>query len=114
MDIAITMSSSINELINKNPKISKKALIKSGKEISKDIIGTMINVVLYTCYTSIIPIVFLAFKNRVAIATAIKIYADVEFIIVLCNCITIAITIPVSLLISIYIMNPEKKKEVKL
>nr|WP_328823057.1 YibE/F family protein [Niallia alba] len=41
MDVAITMSSSIFGLYEKNNNISVKALIKSGREIGKDIIITI-------------------------------------------------------------------------
>ena len=80
MDISITMASSLNELIEKNNKISTKNLIKSGKEISKDIIGTMSNVMLFTCFTSIIPISLLAFKNKLTIANIIGQFGQIEMI----------------------------------
>ncbi len=109
MDIAITISSSLNELIVKNPKIDRKTLFKSGRIISKDIVGTMINVMLFTCYTSVIPTVLLAFKNSMPLATALDYYGSLELTIVLCNCVGIALTIPISLYISIFILNRNKK-----
>jgi uncharacterized membrane protein len=48
MDVAITMSASISELIEKDNKISNKSLEKSGKDIGKDIMSTMINVLFFT------------------------------------------------------------------
>lgn len=105
MDIAITISSSLNELIVKNPKIDRESLIKSGKEISKDIVGTMTNVMLYTCYTPVIPTVLLAVKNNITIANALSLYGSLELIIVLCSCISIVLTIPISLYISIFILH---------
>ena len=110
MDIAITISSSLNELIIKNPKITRKNLIKSGKEISKDIIGTMTNVMLYTCYTPIIPMVFLAIKNNMSLINALNYYGEIELITVLTSCISIVLTIPISLYISTFIL---KRKEVR-
>ena len=104
MDIAITISSSLSELITKNPKIDRKTLFKSGKVISKDIVGTMINVMLFTCYTSVIPTVLLAIKNNMTLANALDFYGSLELTIVLCNCIGIVLTIPVSLYISILIL----------
>ncbi len=108
MDISITISSALNELIEKNSKISKSALIKSGKIISKDIVGTMINVMLFTCYTSVIPTVILASKNSMPIIKALEFYGGLELTIVLCNCVGIVLTIPVSLFISIMILNKKK------
>jgi uncharacterized membrane protein len=113
MDISITVSSALNELIMKDNKITKKALIKSGKEISKDIVGTMINVMLFTCYTSIIPTVIVATRNSIPFANAIDFYGNIELMIVLCNCIGIVLTIPVSLFISILILNSNRKDVMK-
>lgn len=109
MDVAITISSSLNELIIKNPKIDRKSLLKSGKIISKDIVGTMINVMLFTCYTSVIPTVLLAIKNNMTLANAIDFYSSLELTIVLCNCVGIVLTIPISLYISVLILNRKKK-----
>lgn len=111
MDIAITLSSSLNELIIKNPKITRKNLIKSGREISKDIIGTMTNVMLYTCYTPIVPMVFLAVKNNMTLLNAFNYYGEIELITVLTSCISIALAIPISLYTSAYILKP---KEVRI
>ena len=109
MDISITIASSLNELIMKDPKITKKNLLKSGSIISKDIVGTMINVMLFTCYTSVIPTVLLAIKNSMTLSNALDFYGSLELTIVLCTCIGIVLTIPVSLYVSILILN---KKEV--
>ena len=104
MDISITVSSALNELINKNPKIDLKSIYKSGKVISKDIVGTMINVMLFTCYTSIIPTIILAVKNHMTLNRALDLYGSMELTIVLCNCIGIVLTIPISLYISVLIL----------
>lgn len=108
MDISITMSSSINELIEKNNNIKRKDLINSGREISKDIIGTMCNVMLYTCFTSIIPISILAFKNGLTISSIINQFGQIEMIRVLTSSISITLTVPISLYISILILGGRK------
>ena len=113
MDISITMSSSINELIDKDNTISINSLIKSGKEIGKDVVGTMINVMLFTCFTSVIPTVLLALKNGMPLASALDFYADLELTIVLCNCVGIVLTIPISLFTSILILNNSRKVVIK-
>jgi len=43
MDVAVSITSSINELHEANPNISKKSMFKSAINIGNDIIGTMIN-----------------------------------------------------------------------
>ena len=110
MDVSITISSSLNELIVKDPNIDKISLFKSGSIISKDIVGTMINVMLFTCYTSVIPTVILAVKNNMSLFNALDFYGSLELSVVLCTCISIVLTIPIALYTSIFILY--KKKEV--
>lgn len=110
MDISITMSSSLNELISKNDKITKEALIKSGKEISKDIVGTMISVMLFTIYTGIIPMALLAVRNNMPLSGILTTYGEVEMIRVLTSSISIVLAIPISLYISIYILKKGEDK----
>ena len=43
MDVSISIASSLSELKNQNPKIKMNELVKSGFNIGKDIMGTMIN-----------------------------------------------------------------------
>lgn len=47
IDVSISISSSMNELLNNNTSISKNALLKSGINIGKDILGTMTNTLLF-------------------------------------------------------------------
>ncbi|MBR5663047.1 MAG: YibE/F family protein [Bacilli bacterium] len=110
MDISITISSSLNELIVKDPKIKLKNLVKSGREISKDIVGTMTNVMLFTCYTSIIPLALLLIKNNIILGEAISRYGKIELIVVLTSCIAIVLAIPISLFISTFILKPQNSK----
>ncbi len=109
MDISITIASSLSELIEKDPKIKLKALRKSGEEICKDIIGTMSNVMLYTCFTSIIPMTFLIIKNGITLGNAIVRYGEIELIVVLTSCISIVLAIPISLFISLKVLRGNKK-----
>ena len=108
MDISITLASSLNELIEKNNKISTKQLKKSGWEISKDIVGTMTNVMLFTCYTSIIPTAEKTKKNGLSIYETFYYYGQIELIVVLTSCISIVLAIPISLYVSVYILKKKK------
>ena len=110
MDISVTIVSSLNELIIKDNNISLNSLINSGWEIGKDIVGTMINVMLFTMYSSIIPTVFLAIKNGMVLMNALSFYGEIELLIVLCSCISICIAIPISLYISAFILKGRKIK----
>ena len=43
MDVAMSISSTIQEIHDRNPEISKKELFKSGIHVGKDMMGTMSN-----------------------------------------------------------------------
>lgn len=47
IDVSISISSSMNEILKLNPGISKHALLTSGVRIGKDILGTMTNTLLF-------------------------------------------------------------------
>ena len=53
MDVAMSISSTIQEIHDRNPEISKKELFKSGIHVGKDMMGTMSNTCLL--YTSPSP-----------------------------------------------------------
>ena len=111
MDIAITMSSSLNELIIKNKDVTKNTLIKSGREISKDIVGSMINVMFFTIYAGVIPMALLAVRNSMPITAIINNYGQIEMIRILTSCIGIVLAIPISLYISVFILKERKSKK---
>lgn len=100
MDVAITMSSSISELIEKDSNISKQSLIKSGKEIGRDIMGTMMNVLFFTYLCSGLPIFVLALRNGYSITNYINNNFNLEITRFLTGSIGIVITIPISLYIA--------------
>ncbi len=101
MDVAITMSASISELIEKNNKISDNALRKSGKDIGKDIMSTMINVLFFTYLCSGLPVFVLAFRNGFSFYNYITTNFSLEIARFLVGSIGIILTIPISKFIAI-------------
>ena len=104
MDVAITISSSIAELIEKNNKISVKSLNKSAKEIGKDIMSTMSNVLFFTYLCAGLPIFVLALRNGFTIFNYITTNFSLELSRFLVGSIGIVLTIPLSAFISIKLM----------
>ena len=104
MDVAITISSSIAELIEKNNKISVKSLNKSAKEIGKDIMSTMSNVLFFTYLCAGLPIFVLALRNGFTIFNYITTNFSLELSRFLVGSIGIVLTIPISAFISIKLM----------
>ena len=103
MDISISISSALNELIEKNNKITIKALTKSGIAIGKDIMSTMINVLFFTYICGIIPNLTIYFRNGVEINSLISEYISLEMSRALIGAIGITITIPIAIGITILI-----------
>ena len=104
MDVAITISSSIAELIDKDKNISKKNLQKSAKEIGKDIMSTMSNVLFFTYLCAGLPIFVLALRNGFSMYNYISTNFSLELTRFLIGSIGIVMTIPISAFISIRLM----------
>lgn len=100
MDISITISSSLNELIVQNDKISLKALKKSGIEIGKDVTGTMINVLFFTYICGVLPNLTILFRNGLKVGDLLHEYITIEMTRALTGAIGIVITIPISIIIT--------------
>ena len=100
MDVAITMSSSISELIEKDNKIKYEALKKSSKEIGKDIMSTMINVLFFTYLSSGLPRFVLALRNGYSLSNYITDNFSLELSRFLIGSIGIVITIPIAFYVS--------------
>lgn len=103
MDVAITISSSISELIEKDNNISIKNLTKSSKEVGKDIMSTMTNVLFFTYICGGLPIFVLAIRNGYTILNYITNNFSLELTRFLVGSIGLIMTIPISSYISIYI-----------
>lgn len=104
MDIAISISSSINEIFNSNPAIEKKLLIKSGREIGKDIMGTMSNTLLFAYISGSIPIILLLLRNQFPISNIVGEYLSLEIIRALVGSIGIVLSIPITIFTSIMLL----------
>lgn len=103
MDVSITISSAISELIEKDKNISTKNLKKSSKQIGKDIMSTMSNVLFFTYLCSGLPIFVLALRNGFSIYNYITTNFSLELTRFLVGSIGIVMTIPISTMICIYI-----------
>ena len=109
MDVAISISVAVNELINKDKNISVKNLISSVKEIGYDIMGTMINVLFFTYMCGTIPMLNLKIKNGYKFLSIIKFQIPFEIIRFLVGAIGIVVTIPISGFIAITILKKRRQ-----
>jgi len=109
MDIAITMSSTIFGLYDKDNNIPIKALIKSGMEVGRDIMGTMTNILFFAYVSGSIPILVLYFKNGSPFGYTISLNLSLELARALSGGIGIVLTIPIGLYTTIYFVNRKRK-----
>lgn len=110
MDISISMASTMSELIEKDNNISKKRLLSSGRELGYDIMGTMINVLLFTYICGEIPLIILKMKNGFNLINLISLHIPFEIYRFLIGGIGILIAIPISQLISVLILKKGSRR----
>ena len=112
MDVCVSMSATLNELLVKDPKISYKKLVYSGREVGHDIMGTMTNVLLFTYICGMIPLVLIQMKNGISLITIVKLQIPFEISRFLIGGIGIVLSIPISLVISILLFKTLRRKKV--
>lgn len=110
MDVAITMSSSIFGLYEKDPSIPVKALTKSGLEIGKDIMGTMTNILFFAYVSGSMPILLLYFKNASTLGYTLSLNLSLELVRALAGGIGIVLTIPIGLYTAMFFIHRKKAK----
>lgn len=111
MDIAITMSSSIFGLYERNQQIDTKALRASGMEIGKDIMGTMTNILFFVYISGSIPMMILYVSNGSTLSFTLSMNLSLEISRALAGGIGIVLTIPISLIIAIFFVNRKRAKQ---
>src|SRR5690625_115329 len=110
MDVAITMSSAIFELYEKDNHISIKALKTSAFDIGKDIMGTMTNILFFAYISGSMPMLILYLKNYSPLGFTLSMNLSLELARALAGGIGIVLTIPIGLYISIFFVNRKRAK----
>lgn len=102
-EVAISITSSMGEILNHNPSISRKDLFLSGLRIGKDILGTDTNTLFFAFYGGYIALL-LWFKDlsySVGEIVNSKLFSA-EMITIFCAGIGIALIIPIASWINAY------------
>lgn len=108
MDIAISISSSIKEIYDKNPNVETKALVKSGKEIGKDIMGTMANTLVFAYVSGSIPMILLLLRNGFSISYIVNINLSLEIIRAITGSLGIVLSIPITIYTTVMLFKNHK------
>ncbi|KAF0818207.1 YibE/F family protein [Bacillus sp. ZZV12-4809] len=108
MDVAITMSSSLFSLYEKNNSIPVQALKRSGMEVGKDIMGTMTNILFFAYISGSLPMLILYIKNDSPLGFSLSMNLSLELARALAGGIGIVMTIPIGLYTAIYFINRKR------
>ncbi len=113
MDTAVSIASTINEIYLTDKNLTIKDLFKSGMNVGRDIIGTMSNTLILVYLGSSLPLVLLSnnidlnkFFNLNQVAT--------EIISALIGSIAILACVPVTAIISAYLIKTKHKEEFEI
>ena len=110
MDVAISMSSALYELYQRDHHISNDSLKKSGLNIGKDIMGTMTNILFFAYISGSIPILIVYFKNASPLGYALSLNLSLEIARALSGGIGIVLTIPIGIYTTILFINRKRAK----
>ncbi|WP_404318979.1 YibE/F family protein [Bacillus lumedeiriae] len=110
MDVAITMSSSIFALYEKNNNIPVKALKTSGMDIGKDVMGTITSILFFAYISGSIPMLILYLKNASPLGFTLSMNLSLELARALAGGIGVVLTIPIGLYTSIFFVNRKRAR----
>ncbi len=96
MDVAVSVTSGVAEILEKEPDISGKSLSRSVRQIGYDVMGTMINVLFYTYLAGRIPIYLAQLANGMRLDVLFKYYTVYEILRFLAGSLGIVLSIPIS------------------
>jgi uncharacterized membrane protein len=97
MDVAITITSSLDELQRRHPDVSKRRLRRAGFDIGGDIMGVMTNILLFAYISGSAPIIILCLKNGYPLNYAFSLNLSLEFIRFLVGSIGIVLAVPITI-----------------
>ena len=110
MDTSVSIASTINEIYNTDRNLDIKALFKSGMNVGKDIIGTMSNTLILVYLGSSLPLVLLS--NNIDLIKFFNLnQVSTEIISALIGSIAILICVPITALISAYLIKKQTINE---
>ncbi len=114
MDVTVTISATLGELVRKRPSIRWKELFRSGREVGYDIMGTMISVLLFTFGCGLIPTFLIRMNNDISFLTIAKLNIPFEICRFLIESIGIVIAIPISIFVASSLLKIRRREEAEV
>lgn len=96
MDVAMTVSSTLDEIIQQDPNVPHSQLSKAIKGIGNDITGPMINILFFSYLSGSIPLIMILLRNNMSFQYTFSISLSLEIARALVGSIGIVLTIPIT------------------
>lgn len=110
MDVAMSIASSIDELHRVNSSLSKADLFKSGMRVGRDVMGTMSNTLILAYTGAMLPMLLLFMANSDSIIRWLNLdIIATEVIRAVAGSIGIVLTIPVTAVLSVFLLKDYNK-----
>ena len=97
MDVAITISSGMYEILQRTPNITMSRWALAGRHIGQDIMGTMTNILLFSYLSGSLPMFLIYLKNANTITYTISMNWSLEVARAMTGGIGIVLTIPITI-----------------
>ena len=97
MDVAITISSGMYEILQRTPNITMRRWALAGRHIGQDIMGTMTNILLFSYLSGSLPMFLIYLKNANTITYTISMNWSLEVARAMTGGIGIVLTIPITI-----------------
>lgn len=113
-DVAMSISSAMNELIAVNPSLTRRQLFKSGMNIGRDMVGTMTNtLILALVGGSFAMIIYYTSMEPSWVQLMSTTFLSVEMVQALASSIGVILAVPFSVMIGMLLfgMRPKKAKK---
>lgn len=98
LDTVTTVIATLEELTKQQPKISAKQLWLSGRQVGRDVIGSMANILLFVYISGAIPSLLLYLGNQWSFKETVEQHLSLEFLRVIAGSLGIVLSIPIAVL----------------
>jgi uncharacterized membrane protein len=112
MDVSMSIASAVEEVKTVNPELSIKALMKSGMNVGRDIMGTMSNTLILAYTGSSVPLllIFTAYQESFLKMINLDMIAS-EIVRALCGSIGMVLVAPITAVIAGFLFGAKKTEE---
>ncbi len=114
MDVAMSISSAISEIHFHSPNLSRRKLFKSGMNIGRDVMGTMVDTLILAYLGSSLPLIILFVANDMPILQVMNLdIIATEIVRSLTSSVGIVASLPLTAAIAVFLHKPQKEKPYK-